>query len=129
MAPKLVTVYGATGNQGGGVARALLADKTSAFSVRGITRNPDSERAKALVSVGAEVMRADGRQKEQLTAAFGGSWAVFANTQSDDPVCSSPLVPGYQGADARVPRRSGSPVGLARRISGRPSSMPRLRRG
>lgn len=91
MAPKLITVYGATGNQGGSVARALLADKTSSFAVRGITRNPDSEPARALAAAGAEVVRADGRQRDQLVAAFAGSWAVYANTNSDDPVCSSPL--------------------------------------
>ncbi|MBE3045278.1 NmrA family NAD(P)-binding protein [Candidatus Bathyarchaeota archaeon] len=87
---KLITIYGATGNQGGAVARSLLADKTSAFSIRGITRKPSSDPAKALAAAGAEVVRADGRQKEQLVAAFAGSWAVYANTTSDDPVCNTP---------------------------------------
>lgn len=87
MSPKLVTIYGATGNQGGSVARSLLADKSGAFAVRGITRKPDGEPAKALAAAGAEVVRADGKAKDQLVAAFDGSWAVFANTHSDDPVC------------------------------------------
>ena len=82
MSPKIVTIYGATGNQGTSVARALLSDKTGAFAVRAITRNPDSDSAKALASLGAEVVRADGREK----ASLAGSWGVFANTNSDDPV-------------------------------------------
>lgn len=91
MAPKLVTVYGSTGNQGGSVARSLLADKSAAFTVRGITRNPAGDAAKALAAAGAEVVKADGKAKDQLVAAFAGSWAVFANTNSDDPVCFCPL--------------------------------------
>lgn len=87
MSTRLITIYGATGNQGGSVARSLLADKSGAFAVRGISRNLDSEPARALAAAGAEVVRADGRDKKQLVAAFEGSWAVFANTNSDDPVC------------------------------------------
>ena len=86
MSPKIVTIYGATGNQGTSVARALLSDKTGAFAVRAITRNPDSDSAKALASLGAEVVRADGREKASLAKAFAGSWGVFANPNSDEPV-------------------------------------------
>lgn len=79
---KVVTVFGATGNQGGSVARSILRNKR--FSVRVITRNPNSDAAKALASLGAEVVKADGFNKEEMKAAFDGSWAAFVNTQSED---------------------------------------------
>ena len=50
MAAKLVTVFGATGRQGGSVVRALLQD--SSFKVRAVTRNPDGNNAKALQEQG-----------------------------------------------------------------------------
>jgi len=40
MTKKLITVIGATGAQGGGLARAILADKGGEFSLRAVTRNP-----------------------------------------------------------------------------------------
>lgn len=85
-ATKLVTVYGATGAQGGSVVRSLLRDQSGIFKVRAISRNPESEGARALAAAGAEVIRADGFKKEELISAFAGSWGVFVNTNSDDPV-------------------------------------------
>lgn len=41
---KIIAVIGATGTQGGGVARDLLKD--GEFAVRAVTRNPDSASAK-----------------------------------------------------------------------------------
>lgn len=52
---KLVAVCGATGKQGGGCARALLA--AGGFEVRFLTRNPSSPAAATLISAGAEVGR------------------------------------------------------------------------
>ncbi|KAF7549588.1 hypothetical protein G7046_g8289 [Stylonectria norvegica] len=83
--PKLITVYGATGSQGGSVIGSLLQNKTSGVSLRGITRSPESEKAKALNLQGVEVVKADGLVKEQIIEAFRGSWGVFVNTNSDDP--------------------------------------------
>ncbi|KAH6697310.1 hypothetical protein F5X68DRAFT_226696 [Plectosphaerella plurivora] len=82
---KIVTIFGSTGQQGGSVARALLRDQSGTFKVRGITRKPDSDAAKALSSAGVEVVQADGLIKDELVAAFRGTWAVFANINSDDP--------------------------------------------
>ncbi|KAF6843239.1 NmrA family protein [Colletotrichum musicola] len=81
---KLITVYGATGAQGGSVAQALLRDNTNSFSVRGITRDPSTEKARKLSNSGVDVVQADGIDKQSLVAAFSGSWGVFANTNSDD---------------------------------------------
>ncbi|ROT37484.1 NAD(P)-binding protein [Sodiomyces alkalinus F11] len=85
MATKLVTVFGATGAQGGSVVQALLRDKSGTFKIRGITRNPASEAAKALADSGVEVVKADGLNISELVPAFEGSWAVFVNINSDDP--------------------------------------------
>ncbi|RFN47255.1 family protein 1 [Fusarium flagelliforme] len=82
---KLITVYGATGSQGGSVVQSLLQNKSQSFKLRGITRNPDSEKAKGLASQGVEVVKADGLVKEEVVEAFRGSWGVFVNTNSDDP--------------------------------------------
>lgn len=53
---KIFVVFGATGNQGGSVIKAILADpKASAeFQLRGITRDPTASRAKALTEKGVE---------------------------------------------------------------------------
>ncbi|KAF5971867.1 hypothetical protein FCOIX_9689 [Fusarium coicis] len=83
--PKLITVFGATGSQGGSVVQSLLQNKCQSFRIRGITRNPESEKAKALSEYGAEVVKADGLVREEVIKAFRGSWGVFANTNSDDP--------------------------------------------
>lgn len=91
---KLVTVYGATGLQGGSVVRSLLANKHHEFSVRGITRNPGSDKSKALSRLGVEMVKADGKNLHQIREAFQGSWAVFLNTDTEDPV-SSPNKKSY----------------------------------
>ena len=88
MSSKLITVFGATGAQGGSVVRSLLRDRSGDFKVRGITRNAASDAAKALAAQGVEVVQADGFNKDQLVGAFRGSWAAFVNTNSDDPVGS-----------------------------------------
>ena len=50
MAEKIVTIFGATGQQGGSVARALLVGGT--YRVRAVTRNPDCDAAKKLQEIG-----------------------------------------------------------------------------
>jgi uncharacterized protein YbjT (DUF2867 family) len=49
---KIIAVVGATGAQGGGLCRAILADPTGGFAVRAITRNAGSEKALALKTLG-----------------------------------------------------------------------------
>jgi hypothetical protein len=88
--PKLVTVYGATGLQGGSVVESLLKDTSGDFKVRGITRNTNSEKSKALASRGVEMVQADGHVYQQVVDALKGSWGFFANTNSEDPVSRGP---------------------------------------
>ncbi len=77
---KVIAVLGATGAQGGGVVRAILADESGEFTVRALTRKVDSDKAKALAASGAEVVAADLDDYESLKKAFTGAYGVFAVT-------------------------------------------------
>jgi uncharacterized protein YbjT (DUF2867 family) len=77
---KIIAVIGATGAQGGGVVRAILADRSGSFAARAITRNPNSEKAQALRAAGAEVVAADTDKPETLGRAFGGAYGAFVLT-------------------------------------------------
>jgi uncharacterized protein YbjT (DUF2867 family) len=77
---KVIAVMGATGAQGGGLARAILNDKDGGFSVRAITRKIDSEKAKALAKQGAEVVAADLDDIESLKKAFKGAYGAYCVT-------------------------------------------------
>jgi uncharacterized protein YbjT (DUF2867 family) len=77
---KIIAVLGATGAQGSGLVRAILNDHNSEFKVRAITRNIDSEKAKALASLGAEVVSADLDNLESLKNAFKNAYGVYAVT-------------------------------------------------
>jgi uncharacterized protein YbjT (DUF2867 family) len=77
---KVIAVVGATGTQGGGLARAILADPSGGFAVRAITRDPSKDKAKALTAAGAEVVQADIDDVESLKKAFAGAYGVFGVT-------------------------------------------------
>ncbi len=77
---KIIAVTGATGAQGGGLARAILSDPGSDFGVRALTRDPSSDRAKALADSGAEVVRADLDDQTSLTRAFEGAYGAYCVT-------------------------------------------------
>ncbi|ROV91522.1 hypothetical protein VMCG_09445 [Cytospora schulzeri] len=87
---KLIAVFGATGNQGGSVAKLLL-QHPSQYAVRAVTRDPSSPAAQALAAQGAEVVRADLTVPSSLPAALEGCWGVFGVTNfydsrvKDDP--------------------------------------------
>lgn len=70
-----IAVVGATGRQGGAVARRLLED---GWSVRALTRSPASDAARALAAAGAEVVRADMAERASLDAAFAGASGVYS---------------------------------------------------
>lgn len=55
---KTITVFGATGNQGGSVVHAILADPvlSKEFKVRGVTRDVNKPNAKRLASMGVELV-------------------------------------------------------------------------
>lgn len=75
---KTIAVFGATGAQGGSVARALL--NRGVFAVRAITRKTDSPAANALRELGAEVVNGDLDDPASLSAALAGVYGVFGVT-------------------------------------------------
>lgn len=77
---KIIAVLGATGAQGGGLVRAILADPAGEFAVRAITRDAGSDKAKALASAGAEVVSADVDDPESLAKAFQGAYGAYCVT-------------------------------------------------
>jgi uncharacterized protein YbjT (DUF2867 family) len=77
---KIIAVTGATGAQGGGLARAILADSGGGFAVRALTRDPNKDKAKELAAKGAEVVKADLDDVESLKKAFAGAHGVYAVT-------------------------------------------------
>jgi uncharacterized protein YbjT (DUF2867 family) len=77
---KVIAVVGATGAQGGGLVRAILADKDSRFTARAITRNVNSDKAKALAASGAEVVAANVDDEVSLRRAFEGAYGAFCVT-------------------------------------------------
>ncbi len=77
---KIIAVLGATGAQGGGLARAILNDPEKTFSLRAVTRKTDSDKAKVLQAAGAEIVAADLDDVESLKKAFAGAYGVYGLT-------------------------------------------------
>ena len=75
MKNEIIAVTGATGQQGGAVARKLLAD---GWQVRALTRDVDKPAAQELKSLGAEVVLGDMDQRAELDAAFEGAYGIFS---------------------------------------------------
>jgi uncharacterized protein YbjT (DUF2867 family) len=77
---KIIAVVGATGAQGGGLVRAILSDARGGFSARALTRDVNSDKAKALAKLGAEVVAADVDDVESLKRAFEGAYGAYCVT-------------------------------------------------
>lgn len=81
MAPvRTIVVIGATGAQGGGLARAIRSDPEGVFQARALTRNAQSEPARELTRIGAEVVEADLDDAQSLKEAFEGAWGAYCVT-------------------------------------------------
>jgi uncharacterized protein YbjT (DUF2867 family) len=76
----IITVIGATGSQGGGLARAILADPAGDFACRAVTRDTTKDNARALAAKGAEVVKADLDDVASVEQAFAGSYGAFCVT-------------------------------------------------
>jgi uncharacterized protein YbjT (DUF2867 family) len=103
---KIIAVVGATGAQGGGLARAILADPGGGFAARALTRDPSSENATALAALGAEVVRADLDDQASVRAAFQGAYGAYCVTnfwEHFPPTRRSPRPPTWPG-------RPGAPI-------------------
>jgi len=75
MNDKVIAVTGATGQQGGAVARKLLAE---VWQVRALTRDIDKPAAQELRALGAEIVAGDMDDRAQLDAAFQDVYGVFS---------------------------------------------------
>ena len=74
---QIIAVVGATGAQGGGLARAILADPSGGFGVRALTRQVASDKARALASAGADVVAADLDDEASLGRALEGAHGAY----------------------------------------------------
>jgi len=74
---KIITVFGATGAQGGGLVRSILNDTAGEFSVRAVTRNANSDKAKELSKLGAEVVAADIDDASTMQAALKNAYGAY----------------------------------------------------
>jgi len=77
---KIITIFGATGAQGGGLARSILADPNGPFAVRAVTRDVDSDAARSLADAGAEVVAANLDDAAAVERAFAGAYGAYCVT-------------------------------------------------
>ncbi len=77
MSKKIITVFGATGAQGGGLVRAICSDTNSEFTARAFTRDPSSAKAKELAALGAEVVQGDLGDPASVNKALKGAYGAF----------------------------------------------------
>lgn len=117
----VILITGATGKQGGAVARELLA---AGRRVRAMTRHPESDHAKELESLGAEVVQGDLDDASSLERALAGAWGAYAVQNTWEAGVEREEVQGKRFADAA--RKAGvqhyvySSVGSAERKTGIP---------
>lgn len=105
MSKRIITVFGATGNQGGSVINALLASPqlSSQYAIRGITRDPAKPSAQKLAARGVEPIKANLDDPASLLAAVQGVYAVFAVTNYWDSLSkATEITQGKNIVDACV---------------------------
>jgi len=110
-AKKIITVFGATGAQGGGLVRAIATDPNSEFSVRAVTRNPNSDKAKALAASGAEVVYGDLGNAESVHKALEGAYGAFFVT-----FYWAHMLPGQEKAEAALFAKAAIEAGIKHAI-------------
>ena len=74
---KIIVIFGATGAQGGGLAHAILNDSNSEFAVRAVTRDANSDKAKELAKMGAEIVAADIDDMDSIKRALEGAYGAY----------------------------------------------------
>jgi len=104
---RIIAVFGATGSQGGGLARAIAADVDGQFTARAITRNPSSDKARALADLGIEVVGADADQPSTLAPALAGAYGAFCVTNFWEHLSAD-----REGAQAAAMARATKQAGL-----------------
>lgn len=116
---RLILVTGATGNQGGAVARSLLK---RGFRVRALTRDPQKPKAQALAEQGAEVVQGDLDDLVSVGQAVKGVYGVFSVQNFWETGAEGEIQQGVMLADAakaaNVQHFVYSSVGSAERKTG-----------
>ncbi|KAH6643513.1 hypothetical protein C7974DRAFT_381698 [Boeremia exigua] len=105
---KIITVLGATGNQGGSVIAAILAQPSiaSQYRIRGVTRDTAKLSAEKLKSDGVDLIKADLNDLSSLKAAFKDAFAVFAVTNYWETMSkSTEVAQGKNIVDAAIASR------------------------
>jgi uncharacterized protein YbjT (DUF2867 family) len=111
MAKKIITVFGATGAQGGGLARSILEDRDGPFAVRAVTRDAGSPAARALAAAGAEVVVADLDDAAAVARALDGAYGAYFVT-----FYWAHFSPQRELAEARVMAQAARDAGLEHAI-------------
>ena len=118
---RLILVSGATGQQGGSVARSLLE---RGFEVRALTRDPDKSEAKEFANLGAEVVGGDLEDHSSIERVLDGVHGVFSVQQPWESGVEGEVRQGIQITDAAkaagVEHYVYSSVGSAHRETGIP---------
>ena len=116
---RLIVVTGATGKQGGAVARSLL---DRGFQVRGLTRNPQKPEVQTLADQGAEVVQGDMEDRSAMDRALEGAYGVFSVQNYGETGYDGEVQQGKTVADAAkaagVEHLVYSSVGSAHRQTG-----------
>ena len=111
---RTILITGVTGNQGGAVAQALQG---AGFSLRGLTRKPDSARAAALARQGVDIVQGDLDDEATLRHALAGAWGVFGVQNAGEAGVEREVAQGKRLAtlarDARVEHFVYTSVGSA----------------
>jgi len=107
VAKKTIAVVGATGAQGGGLVRAILADASGEFAARALTRDVSSEKAKALAKLGVEVVAANIDEPASVRSAFEGAYGAFCVTAFWEH-----FSPEKEAAQARAMARAAKEAGV-----------------
>src|SRR5258705_5072248 len=74
---KIITVFGATGAQGGGLVRSIVNDKDGEFTAGAVTRDVNSEKAKELAALGAEIVAGDVDNPASVEKALEGAYGAY----------------------------------------------------
>ncbi|KAL3472033.1 nmrA-like family protein [Aspergillus californicus] len=98
---KVIVVYGATGTQGTAITLSLLESQQN-FAVRALTRNPQSAKARNLARLGAQIVRADGHNDNDMRAALEGAWGFWLNTHHHDAAVTKPDGPTDEDLGRRL---------------------------
>jgi uncharacterized protein YbjT (DUF2867 family) len=98
-AEMIILVTGATGTQGGAVARELIS---RGYVVRGLTRDTGSDRARAMARLGVEMVQGDFDDAASLAAAMNGAHGVFAVTNTWEHGYDGEVRHGMQLVDAAL---------------------------